>query len=236
MTDSEQSERQGQRLLTAVERLVDDCDNLIAQVEALRAERFSSADELDESHLIPLASRIISGFSNKSALSGAVTALPGLFPGPGTAVALVGGSLADMTLMLKHEVEMALSLTYLYGHDIRDDRERWLAYVLATVSTYEADSGRNYFVDLAAVQLEAMRMYTPRQLTKFVATAMGRYALLTASRNAFKAIPFVGIAVGASANKLLTNAVGWRCVDALSRRRATSMENEEDTVEAKLSQ
>jgi uncharacterized protein (DUF697 family) len=234
MSTPEQVEQQGRRLLSAVERLVDDCDDLIAQVAACRAVTYPQASDTEPGHLIAAASRLISTYSTKSAFAGALTALPGMMVGPGTVVAMVGGSLADMTLMLKYEVELALCLTHLYGHDIRDERERWLAYLLATVTTYEAGSGHNYFVDLAVVQLEALRKYTPRQLSKMAVTAMGRYALQRATRGVFKAVPLVGIVIGASANKLLTTSVGWRCVDALSRRQQAPGPEQHDIVEAKV--
>lgn len=234
MNTPEEVELQGRRLLSAVERLVDDCDNLIAQVAAFRAETHPRTAEMEAGHLVAVASKLISNYSTRSAITGAITAIPGMWVGPGTFVAIVGGSLVDMTLTLKHEVELALCLTHLYGHDIRDERERWLAYILATVTTYEAGSGGNYFVDLASVQLEALRKYTPRQLSKMVVTEMGRCALMRASRGVFRAVPLVGVVVGASANKLLTTSVGWRCVDALARRQVADGPQDNVIVDAKV--
>src|SRR5262245_60804339 len=103
----------GERLLTAVERLVDDCDDLIAYVETLRSATASETDE--EERIEALADQIIADYSRRSAIAGGVTSLPGLLPGGGSALALVGGVLADMTFMLKHDVEMILCLTYLFG-------------------------------------------------------------------------------------------------------------------------
>ena len=234
MNTPEEVELQGRRLLSAVERLVDDCDNLIAQVAAFRAETHPRTPDAEAGHLVAVASKLISNYSTRSAITGAITAIPGMWVGPGTFVAIVGGSLVDMTLTLKHEVELALCLTHLYGHDIRDERERWLAYILATVTTYEAGSGGNYFVDLASVQLEALRKYTPRQLSKMVVTEMGRCALMRASRGVFRAVPLVGVVVGASANKLLTTSVGWRCVDALARRQVADGPQDNVIVDAKV--
>lgn len=208
----------GRRLLSAVERLVDDPETLVAYVEALREDTVAEPGTPEEVIRRSIAARIISTYSNRSAFAGAATALPAIVPGGGTMVAVLGGSLADMALMLRHEVEMAMCLTYLYGYDIREERERWLAYLIASVSTYRAKSGRNYFVDLAEAELEAIARYTPRQLSKLVLTVMGKLALLALSRGLIKALPLVGVAVSASANKLLTDAVGWRCVEALWRR------------------
>jgi len=221
----------GEKLLSAVERLVDDVDDLITQVEAFDDFDASSGDaDKAQARLDCVAERIISTYSSRAAVAGAATALPALMPGAGTAVALIGGSLVDMTLVLKYEVEMILCLMYLYGYDIRDERERWLGYVLAGVRTYEVDMGRNYFVDLAEAQLDALTTYTPRQLSKLVVGILGKMAMRSVSRNWAKVIPVVGMAVGASSNKLLTSSVGWWCAYALERRRAIEGGLDDDAV------
>jgi uncharacterized protein (DUF697 family) len=225
------SDPQGERLLSAVERLVDDAETLVAEVEALKEDMRPSEGPL---HLDAVAERIIQGYSNRSAFAGGVTALPSLLPGGGTLLALLGGSLADMTLMLKHEVEMALCLTHLYGYDIREERARWLGFTLAAVSTYETNSGRNYFVDLADAQLEALTKYTPRQLSKLAVTVFGKYTLLSTSRTLLRIVPLVGITVSASANKVIMSSVGWRCVNALDRLRNTEAFEPESVVDAEV--
>lgn len=224
----------GARLLTAVERVVDDCDNLIAYVEALKESVPRKGRTSDARHAALVADRIVQDYSTRAAVAGGLTAFPALLPGGGTFVAVFGGSLVDMVYMLKHEVEMALCLTHLYGHDIRDEKERWLAYTLAAVSTYEAKSGRNYFYDLADAELEAFSKYTPRQMSKLAATVMGRIALERVSRNLIRALPLVGIAVSASFNKLVTTSVGWRCTDALARRARAERSAEDFVVEAEV--
>jgi len=224
----------GKQLLTAVERLVDDCDELIAQVEALKEQEDPKAFRDQADYLEYIASRIIADYTIKSAFAGGVTALPSMLPGPGAVAGVLGGSLADITFMLKHEVEMALCLIHLYGYDIRDERERWLAYVLVGVRTYKVRTkSRNFLVDLLEAQVDALPRYTPRQLSKLALTLLGRVALRQAARNWVRAVPFVGIAVGALANKVLTESVGWWCVDTLERRRATPSEPS-PVIEAKL--
>jgi uncharacterized protein (DUF697 family) len=226
----ESSYARGERLLTAVERLVEDCDDLIAYVETLKS---ATAPEMDEEERIEaLAEQIIGDYSRRSAISGGVTALPGLLPGGGSAVALIGGVLADMTFMLKHDVEMILCLSYIFGHDIRDEKERWLAYVLAGMRTYQARERQNYMVDLLEVQLDALPKYTPRELFKIAATVLGRIALLSVSRGFVKALPLIGIAVSASTNKYMTWSVGWWCVDALERRRDAELNEGPEAVDA----
>ncbi len=232
--DRQDQDRQGQRLLSAVERLIEDVDSLVARVERMRREADLPPGEHDDIRVGALASKIVSSYSNRSALSGGLTALPAIIPGVGTVTALVGGALADVALMLKFEVEMALSLTHLYGFDVRNDRERQLAFLLASVSTYEASSGRNFFVDVAAAETTAIWNYAPRQVSKLLLTAFGRMALIGLSKGLAKALPFVGIAVGASVNKVLTSRVGQRCISELGsrRRQAARCADEPPVVDA----
>jgi uncharacterized protein (DUF697 family) len=227
-------ERRGRNLLSAVERLVCEPDEIIEAVEILKYDERPDAWPSEDAFLRDVAARIISQHSTRSAIGGGLTALPAIIPGPGTLVTTVGGAMADMAWMLRQEVEMALALTYLYGYDITDERERWLAFGLASISTYDARDGRSYFTDLAEAQVEAMVKYTPRQLTKLVVTEMGKIALARAGRGFLRAVPLVGVVVGATSNKLLTTAVGWRCEAALARRRRADRALSDDVVDARV--
>lgn len=61
--------------------------------------------------------------------------------------------------------------------------------------------------------------YTPRQVSKVLATVLGRLALLAVSKSFVRVLPVVGVVVGASANKVLTTKVGTRCTEQLDARR-----------------
>lgn len=221
-------EDQGRKLLTAVERIVEEPDELIARVEAFRREVGKGED--DDATRLAVARRIVRHFSNRSAFAGAATALPALLPGAGTLLAGLGGTLADVGLTMKFEVEMALSLTHLHGFDIRREKERQLAFLLASVSTYDAQSGRNFFVDLAEAEGTALWNYAPRQVAKYLVTVMAKLVLLAASKGLLKMLPLVGIAVGGTANKVLTTRVGDRCIEELARRRRLAPEEAEPEI------
>ena len=209
--------KQGEKLLNAVERIVDGPEKLIAFVREIEATTTVVGDQ--EVVRQAVAQTIIGRFSNNSAISGGVAALPGIVPGLGTLTAVTGGALMDMGFVLKFEVEMAMCLTHLYGFDIHDERERQFALLLASVGTYEAKTGRNYFVDLAAAQGTAIWNYTPRQMSKALISVMTKLALLSMSKSLVRAIPLVGVVVGSGVNKLLTARVGKGCQVELSRRR-----------------
>jgi len=150
-----------------------------------------------------------------------------MIPGFGTLVAVTGGALADMSLVLKYETELAMALTHLYGFDIRSERGRRIALALASVSTYDEKSGEDLLVDIAETEVTAIWNYGGRQLSKLLLTVMARLALIQLGKSALRAVPFAGMAVGASVNRILTKGVGDRLVAQLEVRRS-----EEDGAEA----
>lgn len=214
MTATKASEATGRRLLTAVERIVAAPDDLVEKVHALGED----VPEDAEDPRAAAAERIVRHFANRSAMSGGATSLPAIVPGLGTLVAMVGGTLVDMALMLKFEVEMAMCLTHLYGHDIREARERQFAYLLASVSTYEASGDTSLLGDLARAEGTAIWNYTPREYGKFIIKVFAILAVIRLAPGAIKALPFVGIAVSAGMNGALTRRVGAKCIRELELR------------------
>jgi len=214
---------QGAALLKAVERIVDAPAKIRAQVDRLGEKiRASLPDDASESQVRSALERdLVSHYSNRTALAGGASALPGLIPGLGSLAAVLGGGLLDMTFCLKYEVEMVLALAASRGYDIEDPRERQLAYLLAAAHTYEASGGRNPLPDLVKTEIDAVWHYTPRQLGKVVAALFVKLALMFAGKGLARAIPFIGVVVSTAANKTLTARVGKAVVKALDGREAS---------------
>lgn len=234
--EREEREVEGRKLLSAVERLLAETGSLIAYSNDCmrRAKAKKLGDE--QKTVAEAAAEVVGHYSNLCAVSGAATALPAAVPGLGTVVALTGGALADVALLLKFEVEMALVLTHLYGYDIRDEKERQLAFLLASVNTYDAKSGRNFFVDVAEAEGHALWSYAPREISKLLVIVLAKLAVSSIGKGLARAIPFVGIAVGASVNKVLTARVGNGCIRELTRRarEGEGPRTRDDVVEAKV--
>ncbi|XXF78629.1 hypothetical protein P2318_02410 [Myxococcaceae bacterium GXIMD 01537] len=236
-----EDQSQGRKLLTVVERIIADTDSLVAlSKDHLRRAQAAKPD--DEAAAREAAAReIVSHFSTRTAVSGGLAALPALIPGVGTLAALAGGALADMGLVLKFEVEMALVLSHLHGFDITREEERNIAFLLASVSTYDAKSGGNFFADVVHAEGIAVWKYTPRQVAKLLLTVLSKLALLQVGKSLARAVPLVGIAVGSSMNKVLTQRVGERLVSELKQRaeqakkvKPLKKKKDEDVVEAKV--
>jgi hypothetical protein len=219
----EEGQRQGRQLLTAVERIIANTDSLIAlSQEHQRRARERKLDG-EGATLEAAAAEVISHFTRRSAISGGLTAAPALLPGLGSLVAAAGGTLADIGLVLKFEVEMALVLSHLYGFDITRPEERQIAFLLASVGTYDAQSGGDVMGELAQAARaggDAVWTYAPREVSKLVLSVMAKIALLKLSKGLLlKALPLVGIAIGSTMNRALTRRVGERCIRDLKTRR-----------------
>ncbi len=201
-------------LLNAVERMLDEPERMERLVRRYRDETGGEPARVGQ--------RVISHYSNHSALAGGVGGLAGLIPGAGTVIAIVGTTLAEMAIVLKLEVEMCLALACAHGHDIRDPRERQLALLLAAVHTREIATGRDALVDLGDIALTATVNYTPRELEKLTVKILGfsgvLYALRNLPRAAAHALPIIGIGISAGFNKVLTARVGKRAASWYASR------------------
>jgi hypothetical protein len=219
MTEAE-GQSQGRKLLTAVERIISDTHSLVA----LSEEHLRRARERDlggeGATREAAAEEVVRHFSTRTAITGGLAAAPSLIPGVGSLVAAVGGTLADIGMVLKYEVEMALVLSHLYGFDITRPAERQIAFLLASVSTYDEQSGGNFVTEVARAGGDALWNYAPREVSKMLLSVMTKLALLKLSRGLLaRALPVVGIAVGSTMNRVLTRRVGARCIRDLKTRR-----------------
>lgn len=214
-----ETEDSGRRLLSAVERLLVGDEELAREVE--RALGRAGLERCrSEAEFARAADAVIRGYARRTMVSGGLTALPALLPGVGTVATLTGGVLADMAFTLKCETEMALALSHLHGFDVRQERERRAALLLASIATYDAKTEGNFLADVAEAQGTAIWNYAPRQASKLLLLVLSKLALLAAGKGLARAVPLVGIAVGASLNRVLTERVGERIRRELQARRS----------------
>jgi len=202
----------GTKLLNAIERLIDCDDAILAGVQ----RRVAASRDRNEA-----STRTIAEYSNKTAMVGALAALPGVIPGYGTA-ASVTAFVAQLAYVMKTEVEMCLALAALYGLDIRRRDHRELAFLLAAVTTHEVSSGRFMLRDYGEISAQAIWAYTPREVSKLLVRVLAGIAVAHASRvvgvGLLRAVPFVGVGIGAAMNKVLTRNVGQRAHVAFATR------------------
>ncbi|MHB8878798.1 MAG: EcsC family protein [Myxococcaceae bacterium] len=216
---SETEEDKGRQLLTAVERILANTTSLRNVAEDCRIKAKKGAPKNPEALRDAAAAEVVRHFSLRAAIAGGVAGLPALVPGAGSLAVLLGGALAELGYLLKCEVEMVLTLAHLYGFDIDDPKERQIAFLMASVGTYDARSGKNFVADVAEAEGVAIWNYGPRKAAKMVLAAMTALALVWVWRGFARIIPVVGMVIGTSVNKLLTQKVGERAAKDLRTRR-----------------
>jgi hypothetical protein len=148
--------------------------------------------------------------SKLSAIAGAASALPGAFPGVGTA-AEIGASLADVVALVYAQVALVMAVAAAYDHDLdaHDDRAADVRVVLAL------DAGVARFGKHGAELADGKRL-DPRDRELYEELNRGLGALVVKRTARVRArtllgreIPFgVGVAIGAAANFKAMRHVG----------------------------
>lgn len=208
------AESNAKRVVSAVEMLID-------SPEALHRRGWEQRQTHD-GNVDAACQAIISQQSNVSAIVGALSAAPAIIPGPGTAMAVLGGMLGEAILLLKLETELCMLLSAAHGFDVRLPHERQLAMLLASIGTFQSRHGDDVLLALGITSAEAIWNYAPREVSKLLLRVVGRVLVVGAARNGARtlllAAPFVGMGVGAGMNKALTARVGKRARVALAMR------------------
>jgi len=140
--------------------------------------------------------------SKVSAIGGAVSALPGAFPGVGTATE-IGAGLADMVTLVYTQVALVLAVAASFDHDLtaHDDRAADVRVVLA-LEAGVAKFGKR------GVELDDGQPLDPRDksLSEDLNRELGAMVVKRTARRRARTllgreIPFgVGVAIGAGAN------------------------------------
>ncbi|TQO82361.1 EcsC family protein [Vibrio cholerae] len=207
-TDIVQDEKS--TLLKAVELVVGKPEDIKQEsLQLLEKYRKKHADKTETEIQDLVSEKIISNYSYYAAFTGGATALTGVIPGIGTAVAIGGGASADAIACMKFQIEMTMALATVYGHDILVEEEKRLCYLIAglgAISEAAKEGGKTLgskaFVKLVQEHLKGATLQAVKEIFKRLGITFTRKALE-------KAIPFgIGVVVGFSANKGITWYVG----------------------------
>ncbi len=210
----------GSRLLKAVESIAISPSDASALVKQYRDQVVKSNPSASTTEIQELVSKkIISRYCTMSATSGGATALTGVIPGLGTAVAMVGGGLTDATLGMKFQVDMCMCLAEAFGWDLNNEDARHLTLLVAAGGSLEklgVEAGTKFAskagVNMVRQYLKGAALQTVKEMFKRLGITFTRKALE-------KAIPFgIGVIIGSSANYALTKYVGhtalkWFSID-----------------------
>lgn len=206
------------KLLQAIELIIAKPENIRNESTQLMEKLRKSSPEKSEIEIRRIASeKIISNYSYYSAFSGGTTALTGIIPGIGTAVAIAGGASADAVASMKFQIEMTMAIATVYDHNILLEEEKRLCYIIAglgAISEAAKEGGKTIgskaFIQLAQNHLKGATLVAIKEIFKKVGVTFTRKALE-------KSIPFgVGVVIGFSANKVLTQYIGAKALDFFS--------------------
>ncbi len=169
------------------------------------------ANELDIK--IKAAKAIVRTHALRSGVSGGVTGMAGIIPGPGTVVAITGGALTDIALYMKANVDMCHAMVYVFNADMPEEDAYRLAMLLAAHGSLErkgaaflgqrgAKLASDAGVRILRQQLKGTALIAVKQAFKRVGIVFTRKAVE-------KAIPFgVGAVIGGTVNAGMTTYVG----------------------------
>lgn len=202
------------RLLKAVEAIAispADAKHLIAQLNKQHKKKYPHASDNERQDRI--AKLLIKRYAKIAGLIGGTTALTGVIPGIGTAVAILGGASADVALSMKVQVDMCMCLAENYGYDLNGHDAKHLAFLIAAGSTLQQAGvegtvavGSKAGVKMIQQYLKGASLVAVKEMFKKVGITFTRKAVE-------KAIPFgVGVVIGGSANYALVRFVGGQAV------------------------
>ena len=209
-------ENDAKQVISVLDKLIASDESIIGVCNKCKdlAARCGNPSKLEKR----TAQLIVMHYSNLCAAGGGASALPGMIPAVGSVLSIFGAGAMDALLALKFELEMTLALSHLGGFDISDPRERKLAFLLACASLEEVYDAEHEPSLLALVDI-AVGEYSTRELSKTMIKTLARVIMLLTAKRWTRFFPVVGIAIGASVNKVMSTYMGHECWRAIRHRR-----------------
>jgi hypothetical protein len=204
------TEESSDALLKVVQAIAMSPKDVKASVSRLRDQgRRKSRSRSDDDIQEWVADHLVSRYARYAATSGGVTALAGVVPGLGTALAAIGGATTDLAVCMKLQVDLCLCLAETFGHDVLEPDAQHLAFLIAAGGALEhagvAEGARvasRAGVVMLRQYLRGAALQALRQFFQKVGITFTRKALE-------RAMPFgIGVVLGSTANYALTKYIG----------------------------
>jgi len=212
----EQNNDRKPNLLKAIELVLAEPAEIKKEALAIKEKYYNKyADSKTDTEIDgKIIDKIISNYSYFTAFVGGATALTGVIPGLGTAIATFGGATADAALSMKYQIEMTMAIATICGHNIEIEEEKRICLIIAGLGTINEAAkqggkqvGAKAFKKMAQQYLKGATLQAVKEIFKKVGITFTRKAVE-------KAIPFgIGAVIGFSANKGLTYYVGTKVKD-----------------------
>jgi hypothetical protein len=204
------TEEQTDRLLKAVQTIAISPADAKEVVRRLRgqSERKHPGDAAHD-HQERVADHIVSRYSRHAATSGGVTALAGVIPGIGTAVAVLAGSATDIAVSMKLQVDMCMCLAETFGYDLHEPDARHLAFLIAAGGALEKAGVEGGVKVASKAGVTMLRQYMKGAALQVIKELFKKLGITFTRKALEKALPFgIGVVFGAGGNYAMTKFVG----------------------------
>lgn len=202
------SDRDASRLLKAVESVSispQDAKKMVAKYRQQLAGSQLSEWELQDR----IAAKVVKRYCRLAATTGGATALTGVVPGIGTAVAAVGGGFADAVVCMKLQVDMCMCLAGAYGWDLDGEDARHLAFLIAAGGALEQTGVETATKIASKAGVKLLKKHLKGAVLRAIKEFFKRLGLVFTRKALEKALPLgIGVVLSSSANYALTRYVG----------------------------
>ena len=228
MTDS--TANGASRLLNAVELIAispEDAVNIADKYVVQGRQRFPTDSEWN--HQLRAANKIVHHYSKLAAMVGVGSALPGVIPGLGTAVAMVGGGATDSLVCMKLQVDMCMCLAAVFEYEIASEDGKHLAFLIAATGSIQHAGGEVVASIGSKAGVNMLRQYLKAGALQATKQAFRRVGITFTRKAAEKAVPFgIGALVAGALNYGLTRYVGRQAKKWFIIDRTTESDDLED--------
>jgi hypothetical protein len=224
MTDTpEDSGTTIMKLVEAIAITPQDARAVVSQYEKQARRAHPSAP--DEAIRKLVTSKVIQRYSKMAAASGGATSLAGVVPGLGTAVAMIGGGVADVSLCMKFQIDMTMCLAVAINEGITNEDAKHMSFVIALAGSLEKFGSEAGKATASKAAVRVASEYLTGATLQIIKQLFKKVGIIFTQKAAVKAIPFgVGVVIGSSANYFLTRYVGHAARDVfLIERKGASM-------------
>jgi hypothetical protein len=136
-----------------------------------------------------IASKVIDRYSKFAAATGAAAALPGVIPGIGTAVAVIGGGAADIAASLKIQIDMCMCLVDVFAEEQSSEDKKHLAFILALAGSIEGLATNTGKVAVEKVAQKLVYQYVKGPALVTIKELFKKVGVTFLQKTAAKAIP-----------------------------------------------
>jgi hypothetical protein len=156
-----------------------------------------------------VADKIIKRYSKLAATSGGVTSLAGVIPGVGTAISMVGGGLADVSLSMKFQIDMTMCLAMALKDKLANEDAKHMSFIIALCGALEKAGAVEGAKIASKAGVKMVEQYLKGATLTFIKELFKTVGITFTKAATVKAIPFgVGVVIGSSAGYAMTQYVG----------------------------